>query len=154
MITKEDVLEAQKIWGDAVVKIGKLYLEKADYKSEAIKTVKELYGFEERTVLFKPTRARLKPFRNTPAGAISYFVGDNEHFPEDQGFAIQPWTNVRFENFGIVLKENEAVAMGNYYFTDYHTGSETKVEYTLAFFRSENGNLKICLQHSSIPFPV
>ena len=40
--------------------------------------------------------------------------------------------------------------MGNYYFTDL-TGVETKVEYTFGY-KLSNGELKIDLHHSSLPF--
>lgn len=63
MITKDEVLQAQQIWGEAVVRIGQLYRENRDYKSECVEIIKELYGFDERTVLFKPTLAGQTPFR-------------------------------------------------------------------------------------------
>ena len=63
---------------------------------------------------------------------------------------IQPWTNVRFENTGIILEENRAISMGNYFFTDLD-GNEAKVEYTFGY-RFYKGELKIDLHHSSIPF--
>lgn len=151
MITKEEVVAAQQTWGEAVVRIGQLYQENKDYKSECTAIIQELYGFHERMVLFKPTLASEKPFRLTLEGAVSYFVGDNKKFAEDAGFALKPWTSVRFENAGFVLKEEEAVSMGTYYFTDL-SGEETRVEYTLGFFRAESGKLKICVHHSSLPY--
>ena len=39
-------------------------------------------------------------------------------------------TKVRFENTGMILDNNRAIAMGNYFFTDLN-GNEAKVEYTL-----------------------
>ena len=65
MIKKEEVMKAQQTWGDSLVEIGKLYLEKKDYYAAAEKMVDELYGYEERTVLFKPTKASNLPFRLT-----------------------------------------------------------------------------------------
>ena len=60
---------------------------------------------------------------------------------EDGGFAIQPWTKVRFENTGFILEESRAIAMGNYFFTT-TDGIEVKVEYTFGYILVA-GELKI-----------
>jgi len=82
---------------------------------------------------------------------LSYFIAGNDKFPEDEGFALQPWTKVRFENNGMILQEKRAIAMGNYFFTDL-SGGETKVEYTFGYTLSDNGELLIDLHHSSLPY--
>ena len=41
--------------------------------------------------------------------------------------------------------------MGNYFFTDLN-GDESKVEYTFGYVKDEEGNLKIGVHHSSLPF--
>ena len=82
---------------------------------------------------------------------MSYFVGGNGEYPEDKGFAIHPWTKVRFENAATFLHGDYAVAIGNYFFTQ-TDGTEVKVEYTFGYIKHENGNLKINLHHSSLPF--
>ena len=150
-ISKEEVLNFQNDWGNAVVGVGKLYLEKKDYKEAAARLVERFYGYNEGPVLFKPTRAADIQFRGTREGAVSYFVGDNKHFDEDTGFALQPWTSVRFENSGFVLNADSAVAMGNYFFKTLE-GDEKKVEYTMGVFRAGGGELKMNLHHSSMPF--
>jgi hypothetical protein len=150
-ITKKEIENIQHDWGEGVVEIGKRYMEKKDYVSAAKKHVGIFYGYAEGTVLFKPTKTAKIQFRTTQAGALSYFVGNNPAFDEDKGFALQPWTKVRFENTGLILNEDTAFAMGNYFFTDLK-GTETKVEYTFGYFRSKNGDIKINIHHSSIPF--
>ena len=57
---------------------------------------------------------------------------------------------MRFENAGIILEEERAIAMGNYFFTDLD-GNDAKVEYTFGY-RLIEGELKIDLHHSSFPF--
>jgi hypothetical protein len=146
-----EIEKAQKIWADRIVKIGKVFLEKGDYKLVAKNLVEELYGYQEGTVLFKPTKASEQQFRLNAESALSYFVGDNPDFPEDKGFALQPWENVRFENAGVNSMEDYAVVMGNYYFSDYK-GIIVKVEYTFGYFRDSENRLKINLHHSSLPF--
>ncbi len=101
-------------------------------------------------VLFKPTKAAEKQFRSTREEAVSYFV--TGAVPEDRGFAIQPWSKVRFENAGFIIDGDPAIAMGNYYFTDANTGKEAEVEFTFGYFRDEDGGLRIHLHHSSFPY--
>lgn len=149
--TKKEIENIQQAWGEGVVEIGKLYTEEKDYISGAKKHVDTFYGYTEGTVLFKPTKTAKIQFRTTSEGALSYFVGKNSSFEEDKGFALQPWTKVRFENAGLLLNEDTAFAMGNYFFTD-PEGTETKVEYTFGYFRSKNGSIKINIHHSSIPY--
>ena len=80
---------------------------------------------------------------------MSYFVGGG--IAEDKGFAIAPYTAVRWENEGTTIVGDIAFSMGNYYFTK-TDGSEVKVEYTFGIRQMENGELKIVLYHSSLPF--
>jgi len=149
-ITVTEVISAQKAWGDAIVLIGKMFSEQKDYKSYAVRIVDSLYAFDEGTVLFKPTKAAEVQFRKTEEEAVSYFVTGNIH--EDHGFAIQPWLNVRFENSGILIDDDSAAAMGNYFFTDAKTGKEIKVEFTFGYIRDKNGRLLINIHHSSLPY--
>lgn len=150
-IKQEEIKEIQQGWAESLVQIGKLFLEKKDYKKAAAEHVAKFYGYGEETVLFKPTMANNKQFRNTFEAGLSYFIGENPEFPNDIGFALRPWKEVRFENSGFILKEQYAITMGNYFFTDLKN-TETKVEYTIGFFRSDNGKLKIFLHHSSFPY--
>lgn len=149
-ITTNEIIEAQNSWGDGIVKIGKIYSDGGDYSKAALDHILDSYDYEMGEVLFKPTLAAKIPFRPTVEGALSYFVGGNDKFPEDKGFAIKPWTNVRFENHGILLSGPKGIAMGHYYFTDL-SGVETKVEYTLGFLK-RGGDIKITLQDSSLPY--
>ena len=151
-IVEREVVEAQKIWGEAIVAIGEAYTQKKDYKALAEETVDTLYGYDEGAVLFKPTRASEKQFRLTKEEAVSYFV--TGIVPEDRGFAIQPWRKVRFENAEIIIDNDSAIAMGNYYFTDANTKKEAKVEFTFGFFKDENGKLRINVHHSSFPYKL
>ena len=77
-------------------------------------------------------------------------VGEHRSCEEDKGFAINPWTMVRFENSNFILEENRALAMGNYFFTDLD-GNEAKVEYTFGY-KLLDSQLKIDLHHSSFPY--
>lgn len=152
-ITEREVVEAQKAWGEGIVAIGKTYREGGDHTAAAAAHINRFYGYDLSLVLFKPTLASIDQFRTSFDSALSYFVGGNPSFPEDKGFAIKPWTKVRWKNYGIVNNScNMAVAMGNYWFTPADGGADTKVEYSFAYVRGEQGDLKIVVHHSSVPF--
>ena len=112
--------------------------------------LKKLYAFDISNVLFKPTFASQNQFRNSFEDTLSYFVGGN--IEEDNGFAIKPWFKIRFAENKIVISHDNAIAMGNYYFTSVEDKkNETKVEYTFGYIKDKKGNLRINLHHSSIP---
>lgn len=150
-LTKKDIRKAQKNWGEGIIAIGKAFTGKKDYRKLAEEFIHQHYGYNEGIVLFKPTLASIEQFRDTFEKALSYFVAGNKNHPEDQGFAIRPWKKVKFKNAGIILIGNRAVAMGNYFFTDLED-HRVKVEYTFGYFENEDGNIKIHLHHSSLPF--
>jgi hypothetical protein len=151
MITQQQVVDVQNEWAAGIVKIGSLKNERASCKAFTNSFLDKLYAFELGNVLFKPTRCATEQFRPNKAAALSYFIaGECSKYDEDIGFATQPWTNVRFENSGVILEENRAIAMGNYFFTDLD-GTEAKVEYTFGY-KLVDGALKIDLHHSSFPY--
>ena len=148
-ITKADVAAAQKAWGEGIVAIGAAYTAGEDYVAAASDHVREFYAYGSSDVLFKPTLASADQFRGDFDQALSYFVGGIVE--EDKGFALAPYTNVRWENEGTIIDGKTAMAMGNYFFTN-TSGDEVKVEYSFGYTASEEGDLKIILHHSSMPF--
>tara|TARA_B110000444_G_scaffold81848_1_gene77375 strand:+ start:74 stop:538 length:465 start_codon:yes stop_codon:yes gene_type:complete len=151
MITKEEVLSEQKKWSDGLLNIGKLFSENANYKQVAVNYLSELYGFHLGEVFFKPTLASKNQFRLTKEAALSYFIGGNSDFTEDTGFALKVWTGVRFENIGIKIEGNIAIAMGNYFFQQVDE-KEVKVEYTFIYKKDAVGKLYIILHDSHFPY--
>lgn len=153
IITEKEVTEVQNQWGHGVIQIGLLKDDRSECETFTKKFLENLYAFSSGPVLFKPTKCTIEQFRPTQAQAQSYFIaGVNRACKEDKGFAIQPWTKVRFENSGFILEENRAIAMGNYFFTDVE-GNEVKVEFTFGYKRID-GHLKIDLHHSSFPYSL
>lgn len=148
-LTAEQMTEIQKAWGEGIVKIGGVYTEGGDYEAAAREHIEQFYAYGESDVLFKPTLASADQFRGTFDEALSYFVGGS--IAEDGGFAIAPYTNVRWENEGTLVDGDVAMAMGNYYFTK-TDGAEVKVEYTFGIEKFDDGEIKIVLHHSSLPF--
>tara|TARA_Y100000287_G_scaffold126540_1_gene102214 strand:- start:286 stop:750 length:465 start_codon:yes stop_codon:yes gene_type:complete len=150
MVTVAKVKDAQRAWGKGIVAIATAHTNGGDYVGLATNHVNTLYAYQMGPVLFKPTLAAVDQFRPTFETALSYFVASNNACPEDQGFAIKGWTDVRFENSDVIIDGNTALAMGNYFFTS-PEGAEVKVEYTFGYIEDGNGDLRIQLHHSSMP---
>lgn len=152
-ISEKEVVAAQKAWGEGIVKIGKTYTDGGDYTAAAAAHIDQFYAYDLSLVLFKPTLASVDQFRTSFDSALSYFVGSNPTYPEDKGFAIKPWSKVRWKNVGITNNScTMAVAMGNYWFTPAGSSEETKVEYTFGYIRDPQGSLKIVVHQSSVPY--
>lgn len=144
-ITKQEIISAQQAWGDGIVAIGKA----EDHKQAALNHINTLYAYDLGPVLFKPTKASAVQFRDTKDEALSYFVGGTE--PEDKGFALAPYSKVRFKNHALAIDCDSALAQGNYYFANAE-GKEVKVEYSFGYVRDNAGQLRINLHHSSLPY--
>ena len=153
MITKELIHEAQKKWGEGIIRIGSLKHNNSECIQYTTSFLNEMYDFENHDVLFKPTKASVEQFRPTFKMALSYFLGGDDSFcSEDDGFAMKPWVEVNFENSGYIIEDCRAIAMGNYFFKD---GSDNvvKVEFTFGY-KLYDGKLVIDLHHSSLPFSL
>eukprot|EP01063_Lacrimia_lanifica_P030813 TRINITY_DN496_c0_g1_i3.p1 TRINITY_DN496_c0_g1~~TRINITY_DN496_c0_g1_i3.p1 ORF type:complete len:339 (+),score=44.98 TRINITY_DN496_c0_g1_i3:548-1564(+) len=173
LMTENDIHEAQKAWGNAIKAITKAHQDKQDFVGVAAKAAGELYAYGHGNVLFKPTKATRNPFRPTAGDAMSYFVGgtaedamsyfvgaeamkDDKFKGEDAGFAInggRGWSEVVFRNHMIDVRGTTAHAMGEYIFTDSMTGDDVTgrdlVQYTFGYKRCGDGQVRICLHHSS-----
>ncbi|SDL08837.1 hypothetical protein SAMN05660337_2038 [Maridesulfovibrio ferrireducens] len=152
-ISVAEVENAQKQWADMLINVGAVHSNGGDYKKAAQNLINQLYAYnyEKGIVLFKPTKAKIHPFRVSKEGALSYFIGDNSEYLEDKGFALAPWVDIKFHNDEMYMHGDMAIAMGEYLFTD-TKGNTAKVEYTFGYIRDESGALKIVLHHSSLPY--
>lgn len=152
-ITADELNAAQKAWADGVIAIGEAHSKGDDYKTLAENFLEQTYLFNDpqHPLLFKPTRAAKIPFRNNLVGALSYFIGGNPDFAEDEGFALEPWSAIEFDNSQVFNYSDVAVTIGHYTLTDTN-GKQATLEYSLGFIKDDNGNLKIFLHHSSIPY--
>ncbi len=149
---KDLVNAAQSAWGRGIVEIGAAE-NWEDAHRLATAFVQKHYCLEGGNLLFAPTKAAESQFRASLKDAVSYFVGRDADHQEDQGFALQPWTSVRFENTGIVPKGEVVLTMGNYYFQPLQ-GDEVKVEYTFVYQvpGTSDGKLRVLLHHSALPY--
>jgi len=153
-ITEAQVLAAQKAWGRALVQISSDFasggLARATATASAV--IDAAYGYQMGPVLFKPTLTTAPhTFRTTREGALAYFVGNNPAFPNDRGFALKGWTHVEVRNAAVLIHGDVAKTMGNVTLTN-RDGSRTTVDKTWGFRLDPQGNLRIVLHHSSLPF--
>lgn len=160
-ITVSEIMAAQQSWCDALVAISTAHAQGGLAKSKPLagEVLDAAYGYQFGPVAFKPTWAMGDTtFRDTREGAISYFVGDDPAF-DDPGFAIgtpgakrSPWVKcvpeiAVVQNFG-----KTANSMG-WFHMEAADGTKSKVDKTFGFMRDDDGNLRIIVHHSSIPFP-
>ena len=145
------ICDIQEKWANSIIEIGKAYLDKKDYFNLMEKFLDDLYYFKQGKVLFKPTKASHKQFRNKRNEFISYFIGHNKVSDEDKGFALEPWKNINFQNFDFITYDDIIISMGNYLFTDYEN-KKTKIEYSFGYMFDQENKLKIIFHHSSIPY--
>ena len=153
-ITEADVIAAQNAWGDALVTIATTYDTKGfeEAREVAEDIIEAAYNYENGPVLFKPTLAAPPTtFRTTAEGALAYFVGKDDNFPGDSGFALKGWRGYSVENAAIYIDGNTAISMGNVHLTD-AAGNKTTVDKTWAWTRAEDGSLQLVLHHSSLPY--
>ena len=149
MMTKEDIIKAQKEWSEGIIKMGEISDNRESLELFVSDFLDRLYNFDYQ-VLFKPTKARDIQFRNDKKSAISYFIaGNDRECDEDTGFALSSWSKITFENKDIILGKEYAIAMGNYTFEN--NNSKVKVEFSFGYIKV-SGLVKINLHHSSIPF--
>lgn len=155
-ITEQQVNAAQQAWCDGLVNVAQIHARGGDAKAVAAKMIDDLYDYADGKVFFKPTLAYgPRTFRPTRDGALAYFVGGNPNFPEDTGFALKGWTRARFDNNaaenGIQIHGDIAITMGNVYVTG-PDGKEVMVDKTFVFRRCRDGNLRLCVHKSALPF--
>jgi hypothetical protein len=153
-ITEADVKAAQDGWGKALIQISDDFASGgiAKAKATANRVLDAAYGYNLGVVLFKPTLTHgAQTFRTTKAGALAYFVGDDRSFPADKGFALGGWKKYEYRNAGIFINGDLAITMGNVILTD-KDGKVTTVDKTWGFKKDSQGQLRIVLHHSSLPF--
>lgn len=153
-VTEAEVLAAQQAWCDALVSISETYGKDGHAAARAFaeQVIDSAYAYQMGVVLFKPTLTVVpQTFRTTRDGALSYFVGGDSNYPNDSGFALKGWTACSATNAGIFISGNSATSMGNVSITD-KSGAVTTVDKTWKFVKDDEGQLRIAVHHSSLPY--
>lgn len=156
-LTEEEINAAQQAWCDALVEIGRKHEAGEDYRAFAEQVLTDAYDYDNGQVFFKPTLTwGDQTFRKTKAGALAYFVGGDEDFPNDEGFALKPWAAVSYDNGsrgaeGVQIHGNIGITMGNVYLTD-KEGNEIMVDKTFVFRKTDDGKVRLIVHVSSLPY--
>jgi hypothetical protein len=156
-IEEKDVQDAQKAWADGIVNIGKMHGsgKSADYiraVSDELLDGQYAYknvGADVKVLLRVSPAAGKTGVGLTRDDAFQYLFGQDPSNQEVRGFALRPWSGIRFENGGIVRGET-AMAMGRCFLTD-NAAAETVAEFTFGYIRDNTGTVRINLQHLSMP---
>ncbi len=155
LITEEDIPALQKAWGEALVNISNTYQEKGfeAAKELAQSVLDSAYCYKIGVpVLFKPTLTYGdQTFRNTEEGALAYFVGGDDNYPNDTGFALKNWTKVESYPSSVLLLGDTALSQGNVHITN-KDGAVTIVDKTWGYLKKNDGSICIMLHHSSLPY--
>ena len=153
-ITETELAAARTAWGEGLVAISAAYEAGGIEQARAVASgiLDDLYGFDLGPILFKPTLSGgPKTFRPSKDGTLSYFVGHDAHYPDDGGFGIKNWRQMRSTTSAIFSDGDVAMWMGWVTLTD-KDGNEVTVDKSFGYKRDESGKLKIVLHHSSLPY--
>ena len=155
-ILEKDLYMARTAWGNGLLEISKSFeadgIEMA--RQVAINMLDTLYGYGLGKVLFKPTLSGgSQTFRPTKEGALSYYTGQNPFYPNDVGFGIKSWREFNSNTSAIFVDDTIAMWMGSVTLTD-RDGQVTTVDKSWGYKLDDDGNLRIMLHHSSLPYEI
>ncbi|MCU0793977.1 MAG: hypothetical protein MUE42_14255 [Opitutaceae bacterium] len=151
-IEVSELTAAKRAWCDALLLISRTHREGGDAAAVAAKVIDSAYNYGQAPVLFKPTLTfGEQTFRTTREGALAYFVGGNPAFPSDKGFALNPWVAADFTIAATYVEGPIGITMGHVTLTNAE-GAKTTVEKTFVFRRGDDGNFRIVLHKSALPF--
>lgn len=155
LITEDEVESMSKAWGDALINISKAYEEEGfdAAKNLTEKAIDKFFCYHLGIpVGFKLSRSIApQTFRTTPEAAVAYFVGNNSDYPNDTGFALQGWVQVKYYRATDLLLGRVALSMGTEHLTN-KDGNVTLVDKTWGLLKEDNGNICIMIQHNSVPY--
>lgn len=152
MFTDDMVHTALQTWCDNVVAVGVAHANGGDAQAFSQQVLTDNYDYDNGKVLFKPTLTfGQNTFRPTKEGALSYFVGGNEDFPEDRGFKLKPWVKVWYSEVDVILHGDLAITQCNVHFIG-ADDSHLFVNKSFVFKECDDGKVRIILHQSSLPY--
>ena len=152
MFTDEMVHTALQTWCDNVVAVGKVHVDGGDARAFSAKVLSDNYDYDNGKVLFKPTLAHgTQTYRPTKEGALAYFVGGDENFPNDKGFKLKPWVKVWYSKLDYILHGDLAIVQCNVHFIG-GDDSHIFVNKSFVFKQCDDGRVRIILHQSSLPY--
>lgn len=151
-MTGEMVVEALQRWCDNVIRVGEAHSRCGDVVAVAQQVLTDNYDYDNGKVLFKPTLTfGPQTFRPTKEGALAYFVGGNDRFPDDKGFKLKPWVKVWYNKLEYILHGDLAIVQCNVHFIGLDD-SHIFVNKSFVFKACEDGKVRIILHQSSLPY--
>lgn len=146
------VIDTLQLWCDNVVKIGEIFSEGGDFTTAADEVLSDNYDYDHGKVLFKPTLAfGPQTFRPTKEGALSYFIGGNNNFPNDKGFKLKPWVKVWYNKLDYILHNDIAILQCNVHLIG-SDDSHIFVNKSFVFKICDDYKIRIILHQSSLPY--
>lgn len=151
-ITEAMVAEAHDRWCNGLIAISSVHKEGGDYRQAAENMLNSVYLFQDNKILFKPTLTHGdQTFRFDREAVLSYFIGGNQNYAQDSGFALKNWASCRHKSARSVVEGDIAISMGNIWLTD-HRANEVKVDKTFVFKRGPEDKLYFITHMSAIPY--
>ena len=155
-ITEAEIKAAQDAWGKALIQISDDYRSGGIDKARATATavLDGAYGYHHGPVLFKPTLAGgEQTFRINQEGALAYFVGNNQAYPADTGFALKNWQSYNYDNAAVYINGDMALTMGKVHLTD-RDNKQTTVDKTWGFKKGTTARYASCCTTPPSPTPA
>ncbi len=152
MFTQDMVHKALQTWCDNVVAVGKAHSDGGDPRTVAAQVLSDHYDYDTGKVLFKPTLTfGTRTYRPTKDGALAYFVGGSDEFPDDKGFKLKPWVKVWYSKEDFILHGDLAIVQCNVHFIG-QDDSHIFVNKSFVFKECEDGKVRVILHQSSLPY--
>lgn len=151
-ITEAMVTEAHDRWCSGLIAISTAHKQGGDYKRAAEDMLNNVYMFQDNKILFKPTLTHGdQTFRFDREAVLSYFIGGNDKYAQDSGFALKNWASCRHQSARSVVEGDIAISMGNIWLKD-DNANEVKVDKTFVFKKGSDNKLFFITHMSALPY--
>ena len=150
LIKESEIIAFQNSYSFSFYSITNAIKNEENVEQAAQKHIEGNFGFNDGKVLFKDGNDMDKAFRSTYEGVLSYFIGNSDSFPGDQGFANNRWEKISWNNSGIINNGDMAIVIGRATLTD-SDKNVVEQNYTLGLKKNKEGEIKIVIYKTAIP---
>lgn len=142
-ITVSEIIAFQRAYGNSFNIISRAIEDNSYYETAAKNHIDKNYNFKEGKVMFKLGHEDNIPYRDSYEGLLSYLIGKNKKFPNDQGIAKENWRKLEWKNDGIINKNsNVAVIIGNVVM-ERNDDKRIVQNFTMCLRRDSQGEVKL-----------
>lgn len=150
-ISKSEIIAFQKAYGVSFNAISQSIENNSYYETAAKKHIDKNYNLSEGKVMFKIGHNDDEPYRYNYDGILSYLIGKNKEFPNDQGIAKENWRKMEWKNDGIIYEGNDlAIVMGKVKMVK-EDNEELSQNFTMFLKKNTQGELKLVAHKITIP---